>query len=294
MPASNQRRVPMKPISRCAFRRLRPQAAELAIAQIDPVDFTFLAFRVKGVVIVRIENDIKAVAAGERGPIGITNYFLARHGARPDPVLVVLKSAGDAEVRFRVVESDSIKFSSRNGIEMIPALAGRETLVNAAVGSEQYALANQRFRRFVLVFRFWRFRRRHGAWLNSKCVTIRMYFLGKIFPEIFPTVIGNEQRELEQINSLIVGWVDPDLAEIKRARIDRAGACPFLSAVFRAKNAAAFTAQIGQLTRTAFITLHHSHDDLRIARADRESDATGLWWQSSSEFLPSRAAIRAF
>src|SRR6266487_2877986 len=273
MPASNQRRVPMKPISRRAFRRLRPQAAELAIAQIDPVDFTLLAFRIKGVAIVRIENNIKAVAAGERSPIGITNSFLGRHGARPDPVLVVLKSAGDAEVRLRVVKSDPIKFSSRYGIEMIPAFASRKALVNAAVSSEQYPLANQRFRRFVLVFRFWR---RHGAWLNGKCVTIRMHFLGKIFPEIFPAIIGNEQREPELINSLIVGRVDSDLAEIKRARIDRAGACPFLSAIFRAKHAAAFTSQIGQLTRTAFITLHHGHNDLRIARADRESDATGL------------------
>src|SRR5205823_14293301 len=94
--------------------------------------------------------------------------------------------------------------------------------------------------------------------------------------------------------SLISSRIDPDLAEIKRARIDRAGARPFLSAIFGAKHAAAFTAQIGQLTRTAFITLHHGHDDLRIARADRESDATSLRWQSSSKFLPTRAAFRAF
>src|SRR5438067_4074752 len=276
MPASNQRRVPMKPIARRAFNRLWSQAAELAIAQIYPVHFTLLAFCIKGVAIVWIENHVKAVAAGKRSPIGVTNSLFALHGARPDPILIVLKSASDAEVRFRVVESDSIKFSGRNGIEMIPALAGRETLVNAAVGSEQYALANQRFRRFVLVFRFWRFRRRHRAWLNGKCVTIGMHFLGKIFPEIFAAVIGTEQGEREQVNSLIISRVDPDLAEIKRARIDRAGARPFLSAIFGAKHAAAFTAQIGQLTRTAFITLHHGHDDLRIARADRESDATSL------------------
>src|SRR5947199_5479852 len=188
----------MKPIARRAFNRLWSQAAELAIAQIDPVHFTLLTFRIKGVAIIWIENDIKAVATGERGPIGITNSFLARHGARPDPILIVLKSASDAEVGFRVVESDSIKFSGRNGIEMIPALAGRETLVNAAVGSEQYALANQRFRRFVLVFRFWRFRRRHRAWLNGKCVTIRMHFLGKVLTDICSAVLGNEQREREQ------------------------------------------------------------------------------------------------
>src|SRR5438034_10093840 len=127
----------MKPIARRAFNRLWSQAAELAIAQIDPVHFTLLTFRIKGVAIIWIENDIKAVATGERGPIGITNSFLARHGAWPDPVLIVLKSVGDSEVRFRVVESYSIKFSSRNGIEMIPALAGCETLVNAAVGDRK-------------------------------------------------------------------------------------------------------------------------------------------------------------
>src|SRR5207244_9812278 len=136
------------------------------------------------------------------------------HGARSDPVLVVLKSTGDSEVRLRVVKSDPIKFSSWYGIEMIPAFASRKALVNAAVSSEQYALANRRFRRFGLVFRFWRFRRRHRAWLNSKYVTIRMHLLGKIFPEIFAAVIGNEQRERQQVNSLIVGRVDPDLAEM--------------------------------------------------------------------------------
>src|SRR5438874_8320672 len=116
----------MKPISRRAFNRLWSQTAELAIAQIDPVHFTLLAFRIKGVAIVWIENDIKAVATGKRSPIGVANSFFALHGARPDPVLVVLKSAGDTEVRFRVIESDSIKFSRRNGIEMIPALARGE------------------------------------------------------------------------------------------------------------------------------------------------------------------------
>src|SRR5438094_3696689 len=252
----------MKPISRRAFNRLWSQTAELAIAQIDPVHFTLLAFRVKGVAIVWIENDIKAVATGKRSPIGVTNSLFALHGAWPDPVLIVLKSAGDAEVRFRVVESDSIKFSRRNGIEMIPALAGCETLVNTAVGSEQYALANRRFRRFVLVFRFWRFRRRHRAWLNGKCVTIGMHFLGEIFPEIFAAVIGNEQREREQVNSLIISRVDPDLAEIKRARIDRAGARPFLSAIFGARNAAAFSTQSVHISRTAFISLHDGHDDV--------------------------------
>src|SRR5207237_9952352 len=194
MLASNQRRVPMKPISRRAFNRLWSQTAELAIAQIDPVHFTLLAFRIKGVAIVWIENDIKAVAPGKRSPIGVANSFFALPGARPDPVLVVLKSAGDTEVRFRVIESDSIKFSRRNGIEMIPALARGETLVNAAVGSEQYALANQRFRRFVLVFRFWRFWRRHRAWLHGRCVTLGRHFRGALFPEVAAAVLGNAQR----------------------------------------------------------------------------------------------------
>src|SRR5438046_8967563 len=138
MPASNQRRVPMKPIARRAFNRLWSQAAELAIAQIDPVHFTLLTFRIKGVAIIWTENDIKAVATGERGPIGITNSFLARHGARPDPSLMVLQSASDAEVGLRVVESDPITFSGRNGSEMIPALAGRATSVTAAAGHAQY------------------------------------------------------------------------------------------------------------------------------------------------------------
>src|SRR5205814_9617220 len=110
----------MKPISRRAFNRLWSQTAELAIAQIDPVHFTLLAFRVKGVAIVWIENDIKAVTAGKRSPIGVANSLFALHGARPDPILIVLKSAGDTDVSFRVIESDAINFSSWNRLWMLP------------------------------------------------------------------------------------------------------------------------------------------------------------------------------
>ena len=149
----------MKSISWLTFRRFGPQTANLAVAQIDSMHFAFLALRVKRVVIGWIEQDVKSVAAGKRRPIAIANLFLALHAARPDPVLVVLKPASDAEIRLRVVQRDSIIFSRGNSVEVLPVLAAGETLINAAVSSEQKPLANGRLRRLVFVFRLGRFDR---------------------------------------------------------------------------------------------------------------------------------------
>src|SRR5437870_12630643 len=106
MPAHDRRRIPMEAISRLAFRRLGTQTPQVAIAQIDPVHFDFLAFRVKRVAIGWIKQDISTVAAGKRSPIAVPNSFLTLHGAGTYPVLVVLKSARYAEIRFRVVQRD--------------------------------------------------------------------------------------------------------------------------------------------------------------------------------------------
>ena len=59
----------MKPIAWLAFRWFGPQTSQFAVAQIDPVHFALLALGIKHVVIGRIEQNIKPVAAGERGPI---------------------------------------------------------------------------------------------------------------------------------------------------------------------------------------------------------------------------------
>src|SRR6266404_2040125 len=98
---------------------------------------------------------------------------------------------------------------------MIPTFAGRKTLINASVGPEQQPLTDRRLGWLVFVFRFGR---RGSARLNDKRVAVRMNFLGKIFPEIFPAVVRYEQSETEQINTSIVRRVDADLAEIKRTR----------------------------------------------------------------------------
>src|SRR5260370_25612856 len=136
MPANGQWGIPMEAISGLAFRRLWTQTPQLAVSQIDPVHFALLAFRVKRVAISWIEQDMKAVAAGEGSPIAIANRFLTLHTTWPDPVLIVLKSAGDAKIRFRVVQRDTIKFSRRNFVQMIPILAACKTLINAAVCAE--------------------------------------------------------------------------------------------------------------------------------------------------------------
>src|SRR5216117_2942786 len=90
----------MEAIARLTFGWFGTQTADLAISQIDPMDFALLTFGIKGVAIGRIEQDIKAVATGKCGPIAIANTFLALHSARTNPVLVVLKAARNSEIRL--------------------------------------------------------------------------------------------------------------------------------------------------------------------------------------------------
>src|SRR5215475_12530766 len=101
----------MEAITRCAFGRLGTQTSQLAVAKIDPVHFPALALGVKRVVVGRIEQNVKPIPAGERGPVRVADSFFALHTARPDPVLVVLQTAGNPEIRFRIVETDPIKLA---------------------------------------------------------------------------------------------------------------------------------------------------------------------------------------
>src|SRR5206468_466453 len=156
----------MEAIARLTFGWLGTQTAYLAISQIDPMDFALLTFRIKGVAIGRIEQDIKAVPTSQRGPIAVANAFLALDSARSHPVFVILKATCNSEIRFRVVERNPIIFSRRNSIQMIPVFAPGETLIHAAIRPEQQTLANWGFRGLVFVFRFGRLRRRHCARLN--------------------------------------------------------------------------------------------------------------------------------
>src|SRR6266511_2239960 len=123
----------MEPIFGLALVRLRAQPTQFTIAQIDPMHFAFLALRVKEIAIGRIEYDIKAVAAGQADPIRVADSFLALHAAGADPILIVLKSAGDAEVRFRIVQGDPVKFACRNAVKMLPTFSCGETLIDATI-----------------------------------------------------------------------------------------------------------------------------------------------------------------
>src|SRR5205809_6979284 len=123
MPAHDHRRIPVKTITRLAFSRFGAQAAYFAVLQIDPVYFALLALNVKRVAISGVAQHIKAVAARKRSPVTIPNPFLALHTAGSHPVLIVLKTTCDAEVRTRVSERDSIRFAGRHLVQMVRALS---------------------------------------------------------------------------------------------------------------------------------------------------------------------------
>src|ERR1700730_5544061 len=176
---------------------------------------------------------------------------------------------------------------------MIPSLARGETLINAAIRAEQQSLADRRFGRFVFVLWLGRLGRRSRSRLNGKCVAIGVAFFGEIFPKIFAAIIGNEQREPEYVNALIVGRIDSDLAEIKWSRIDRADTRPFFAAILGTEDTAAFAPHVHDAAGAAFVTLDYCHHNFWIARTYRQTDTTGLAGQSAGQFFPIAAAIRA-
>src|SRR5207245_11119034 len=100
---------------------------------------------------------------------------------------------------------------------MVPILSAGKTLIKTAIGPEQQSLTDRRLRRFIFVFRLWRFRRRHSPGLDRQRVTIRMNFFGKIFAEIFAAVIRPAERELEPMNALTVRLINPTLVKLKLA-----------------------------------------------------------------------------
>src|SRR4029077_10792730 len=136
----------MEAITRLTFGWLGTQTPYFAISQIDPMDFTLLTFRIKSVVISRLQQDVKAVPTGKRGPIAVANTFLTLHSTRAHPVFVVLETARNSEIRFRVVERNPVIFSGRNLVQVIPVFATGKTLIHSAIRPEQQALANLRFR----------------------------------------------------------------------------------------------------------------------------------------------------
>jgi hypothetical protein len=76
MPAADERRVPVKTITLLTFRGFRTQIAFFSSAQIDAMDKTFLTLGIEYVVIGRVEDDVKSVAAFEGDPVGIANPSL--------------------------------------------------------------------------------------------------------------------------------------------------------------------------------------------------------------------------
>ena len=120
-----------------------------------------------------------------------------------------------------------------------------------------------------------------------------MSFFGKIFAKIVAAIIRHEQRELEQINALIVRRVDANLTEIKRTRIHSAHPRPCFAAIFGTKNSAALTAQIVRRTDSAFIALHDRHDNFWIAGANCQTNAASLSGKTAAEFFPACATVSA-
>src|SRR5690349_4320354 len=118
-----------------------------------------------------------------------------------------------------------------------------------------------------------------------------MRFFGQILAKILSTVIRNQQCEFKKVNTLVIRWIDPNLAEIKRTRIHCAHARPIFTAVFGSKNTAALAAQIVQRSKPAFITLHNRHNYFWIADTYRQSNATSLPRKTGLQFLPGRTAI---
>src|ERR1017187_9755737 len=107
----------------------------------------------------------------------------------------------------------------------------------------------------------------------------------------------------QQINHLIVGGIDADLAVVERAVVIPVEKLPGLAAVLGAVDAGAQLGHVGAVgvgrgsTSAAALeaVLHDGHDDLGILAIDVQANAAGVAGrQPGSELLPGSAAVGGF
>ena len=235
-----------------ALRRRRPQVLHVAAAQVEAMDVPLLRFRVDDVRVAGIEDAVEAVPAPDRDPVGVDDSVLGPRPARADPVLVVLQPAADT-VRGAEVHVDAIELAGRHPGEVLPAFARLVALVEAAVGAEQKPLGVAR--------------------VDGERVGVGVDLLEEVLTERPASVVGDVQGEAEDVHAFVVRGIDADLAEVERARVERARARPGLSAVVGPEHPAAPAAHLVDAARARLVALHDRVHDLRVLGVDGEADA---------------------
>src|SRR4029077_17481446 len=151
----------------------------------------------------------------ERGPVTVPDAVLRPGVARTDPGLVVLQSAADPVGRA-LVYVDPIVLPGGEAVLELPGLAAVHALVESAIGAEQQATGPAR--------------------IDDEVVIVGVDVLEPVLPPGLPSVLRDVDDEAEDVDALVVGRVDADLAEVERARIEPAHPGPVLARIVRAEH----------------------------------------------------------
>src|SRR5262249_22814164 len=121
----------------------------------------------------------------------------------------------------------------------------------------------------------------------------------QIVRERLPAIVGDEERHAEDIDPLIVRWIDADLTIVERPRAEVVELLPGLAVVLGAKDAAdidirAFFRGLPGDADVGLVGLHEGVDDLRVLAVDGEPAAAERSVREAVRHLvPGLAAVLA-
>ena len=184
-----------------------------------------LRLGVDGVGIGGIDLRVHAVAGVDLHPVVVEDAEIVARGARAAERVRVLQAAVDV-VRRRHVDADPVELADRQVVHLVPGDAAVEGEVEPAVVAEDEVLRVGGIdpERVMIAVHADVVGRAHACrWRRARPVTGSR--------ERPAAVVGDEQRRAEDVEALVVGRIDVDLAVVHRPRVDVAHLPPRLAAV---------------------------------------------------------------
>ncbi len=117
----------------------RPYVDASARSHVQALHIAALGFDVDGVVISRIDLNVKSIASADSIPVRVTDARVASGRARPSPCSVVLKAAID-EVRLAHIDRDRISLRQCDRVHEFPRRALIVSHIQSAVVADDHMI----------------------------------------------------------------------------------------------------------------------------------------------------------
>ena len=227
--------------------------------------------------VVGIDLAIVAVEAEDVDPLGDGDAGAVAGGAGAAPGAVVLQTAVDA-IRLAHIDGDGVELRDRKVLQVFPGLSFIVGVIEAAVATEDEVV--------------------RIAWIDPQGVIIDVGSLGAVaIDKRFASIVGDMELDAQDVKTLVVVWIDADLAIVEGTRHERIELLPGLPLVVGAEDAAGVAIELGVgglalRGHARLVGLHDGEDDVRVFAIDAESaSAERAVRQTGGHFLPALAAV---